>query len=77
MIALVVPNRQELAQQIAPGFGLDPDEALEMLPVVVGTVEEICDTLVERRERYGFSYIVLHEGEMEDFAPVVERLAGT
>jgi probable F420-dependent oxidoreductase len=76
MFAVVVPNRRELAEQMAPAFGLDPDEALEMPPAVVGTVDEICDILLERRERYGFSYIVIHEGEMEDFAPVVERLAG-
>ena len=44
--------------------------------VLIGTVDEIAETLQERRERYGFSYIVVMEPVMEAFAPVVERLAG-
>jgi hypothetical protein len=43
----------------------------------VGTVEEICETLRERRERYGISYLTVFERDMEAFAPVVARLAGT
>ena len=35
------------------------------------------DTLRARRERFGFSYIVVHEAEMEAFAPVVAELTGT
>ena len=38
---------------------------------------EIAETLRERRERFGFSYIVVHEAEFEAFAPVVAELAGT
>src|SRR5206468_3817089 len=70
-------SRREVAEQMAPTLGLEPDEALEMLPVLVGTVDELCEILLQRRQDYGFSYIVIHEGEMEDFAPVVARLAGT
>ena len=33
--------------------------------------------LRERRERFGFSYLVVHEAEMEAFAPVVAALSGT
>ena len=35
------------------------------------------ERLQERRERYGFSYIVVTEPNMEALAPVVARLAGT
>ena len=35
------------------------------------------ETLVRRREEYGFSYWVVHDGDIDAFAPVVERLAGT
>ena len=77
MLVAVVPNRREVAEQVAPSFGVEPDEGLEFPIVLVGDVEQICDTLLERRERYGFSYVVVHEPEMEAFAPVVERLAGT
>ena len=61
----------------APAFGLDPEVALDIPMVVVGTVDQICETLLERRERWGFSYYVLHEQDIDTFAPVVERLTGT
>ncbi|TMD45846.1 MAG: TIGR03621 family F420-dependent LLM class oxidoreductase [Chloroflexi bacterium] len=32
--------------------------------------------LLEQRDRYGFSYLQVYEGQMENFAPVVARLAG-
>jgi probable F420-dependent oxidoreductase len=74
-IEQVVPNRLEVAAQLAPAFGLTPEEALEMPIVLVGTVDEICADLVARRDKYGFSYIVVHD--MDAFAPVVAKLAGT
>jgi hypothetical protein len=36
-----------------------------------------CETLRERRERYGISYLTVFERDMEAFAPVVAQLAGT
>ena len=74
--ASVVPNRRELAEAMAPAFGLTADEALEVPLVLVGTVDELCETLEQRRERYGFSYWVVPDEAMEPFAPVVARLAG-
>ena len=43
----------------------------------VGSVEEIIETLQERRERFGFSYVVFSGGVMDDMAPVVAKLAGS
>lgn len=40
------------------------------------TTEQAVAYLQERRERYGFSYLQLSAGQMENFAPVVARLAG-
>jgi hypothetical protein len=37
----------------------------------------VCDTLVTRREEWGVSYVVFGDDQYEQFAPVVERLAGT
>ena len=70
-------DEKKAAADIAPLFGIDPDEALEMPLALVGSVDQICDTLQKRREEYGFSYIVVHDAEMDAFAPVVARLAGT
>jgi len=38
--------------------------------------ERVAEELEVRRDRYGFSYLVVADGDMEAFAPVVERLAG-
>ena len=40
------------------------------------STEDAVAQLLEQRERYGFSYIQVFEGQMENFAPVVVRLAG-
>ena len=71
----VVPNRSEVFERVAPMFSVTAGEAATMPIVLVGTVDQICDDLVARREEYGFSYVVLHE--MEAMAPVVARLTGT
>ena len=46
------------------------------LHVVKGSVEQIVEELLDRRERYGFSYIQVIGPLMEAFAPVVAQLAG-
>ncbi len=43
---------------------------------VVGTTDQMCDTLLRRREALGITYVVVGDELMEAFAPVVERLAG-
>ena len=42
--------------------------------VLYGSLEKCVETLQERRERYGFSYINLG-GDVESTAPLVARLA--
>jgi probable F420-dependent oxidoreductase len=74
-IEQITDNRLDFAAKMAPLFGIEPEAALEMPIAMVGTVDEICDQLVERRERFGLSYIVVHD--LAGFAPVVARLAGT
>jgi probable F420-dependent oxidoreductase len=64
-------------ENLAPLFGLTPDEARHVPVALAGTVEEITETLQQRREDYGLSYIVVHEPEMEQFADVVAKLTGT
>ncbi len=76
-LASVTDDRKTFAEAIAPGFGIAADEALEAGIALVGTVDEICDLMVARRDRWGVSYAVIGGDEMEMFAPVVERLAGT
>ena len=41
-----------------------------------GSVDQIADELIRRREAYGISYITVGEDAMEPFAAVVEKLNG-
>lgn len=76
-VASITDDAQALAEAMAPAFGVDPAEALSSGGVLAGTVDEVCETLVARREEWGVSYIVFGDDQYEEFAPVVARLAGT
>ncbi len=73
----VVPDRVAAVERLAQLLGIDPADVEGSPIALIGSVEEIIDTLRRRRAEYGFSYIVVHEGEMEAFAPVVAALAGS
>jgi probable F420-dependent oxidoreductase len=75
--AAVTDDPLEFAGRLAPVFGIGADEGLESGVVLAGTVDEICDTLVARRETTGVSYLVFGDEQLDAFAPVVARLAGT
>ncbi len=70
-------DRRSLAEAMAPGFGVTPDEALETPVVLAGTAEEMTDDVVARRDRWQMSYHVVNGDVIEQFAPVVAKLAGT
>jgi alkanesulfonate monooxygenase SsuD/methylene tetrahydromethanopterin reductase-like flavin-dependent oxidoreductase (luciferase family) len=55
---------------------LPPNRARAHPHALVGSVEQICDLVQERRDRYGISYLTVHERVADSFAPVVARLAG-
>ncbi len=73
----IVPDRDEATERLAQMMGVTSEQVDGSPIALIGTVEQIIERLVERRERFGFSYVVVHEAEMEDFAPVVAALAGT
>jgi probable F420-dependent oxidoreductase len=76
-VAAVTDDARGLAEAMAPGFGVSADEALSSGAVLAGSVDEVCDTLLRRREEWGVSYVVFGDDQYEQFAPVVARLAGT
>ena len=73
----VADRRTAAADDLASRFKVARDVVLETPYVLLGTIKEMCETLRQRRERYGISYLTVFERDMEVFAPVVERLAGT
>ncbi len=76
-LAMITDDRRSIAEAMGPALGLSPDAALATPHALVGTVDEVCDQLVERRERWGLSYIGLGVDALEAMAPVIARLAGT
>ncbi len=73
----VVDNRDEVLANIAPLFGVTPEEAADIPLAMVGTVDQIVESLQKRREEFGFNDIVVQGDAMDAFAPVVAKLAGT
>jgi probable F420-dependent oxidoreductase len=76
-VALVSDDRMSVADVLGPALGLTPTAALASPHALCGTVDEIVDDLVERRERWGLSAIGLSLDALDSFAPVVARLANT
>jgi len=73
----VTDDREALAEQLAPAFSISPAELLEFPHALVGTVEQIVESVEARRERFDASYIVVQHDAMEAMAPVVANLRGT
>lgn len=73
----VTADRDATLGQMAPMLGLEPAQLAEHPHALIGTVDQICDQLIERRERYGISYITFAGREIDAVAPIVERLTGT
>jgi hypothetical protein len=76
-LTAITDDAQGLAEQLAPLFGITASEALRSSAALVGTVDEVCAILEERREQWGASYVVVGADAFDAFAPVVARLAGT
>ncbi len=56
---------------------LGPNQVLDVPTLLIGTVRQMADALLERRERYGFSYVCVQERDLAAFAPVIELLSGS
>jgi hypothetical protein len=72
-------DHRQAAERLAvqQGWGAAAGElVLEMPSVAAGPADRVADELHVRRDRYGFSYLVVADDDMEAFAPVVECLAG-
>ncbi len=76
-LAMVTDDRDAVVDELAPAFGLTAEEAGATPHALVGSVEHICDQLIERRERWGISYLGLSADQLDAFAPVIAKVAGT
>lgn len=65
------------AEMMAPLFGVEPSEVLDVPVALIGSEDEMVERLQARRERWDFSYCVVQANAIDTIAPVVARLAGT
>ncbi len=81
---LITGDRRSAARAVADqrraSYGVSEDVVLESPHFAIGTVDQIVEDLRARRDRFHLSYVVVGRGgpsDIDAFAPVVERLAGT
>lgn len=72
----ITDDAKQAASGIASMLGVEP-EMVEQSPfALVGPTSKLIEDLIERRERWGFSYIIVGADDVESFAPVVAALNG-
>ncbi len=64
------------ADAVMARTGLDLPTLKAFPHAAVGSVDEICEELLRRREEFGFSAITVGDAHLDAFAPIAERLAG-
>ena len=80
MNTTVTDDRAGTLGLFAEMFGVSVADVADSPALLVGSVPEIVETLQERRERWGFNYVVVQQDGgrgMEQFPRVVAALAGT
>ena len=75
--AAVTNNTSATVAAMAQAMGMDPETMAHHPHALIGSVDEICETLEQRREIYGISYVTLSHRDMQMMAPVVQRLNGS
>ena len=73
----VADDQRAGAEELGSTRELTPEQILASPYYLIGSVDVIVKRLQMLRELYGFSYFTVLPGDMEAFAPVVTRLAGT
>ncbi|MFV0308070.1 MAG: TIGR03621 family F420-dependent LLM class oxidoreductase [Desertimonas sp.] len=73
----VTDDRAGTIDAVARTIEVDPT-MIERSPfALIGSVDQIVEDIVRRREQLGFSYLIVGAENVDEFAPVVARLAGT
>jgi probable F420-dependent oxidoreductase len=72
----VTNDRGGTADGIAAALGFEADDVLATPFALIGSPDQIADDLQARRERWGFSYVIVGAEDVDAFAPVVAELAG-
>jgi probable F420-dependent oxidoreductase len=76
-VCAITDDAMGFATAVAPGFDSTPEEVLGSGAALLGTIPEMIDQLVTRRDDWRVSNIVVGGDNFIDFAPVVAALAGS
>ena len=76
-VSIVTDDREGMAERMAPGFGMSASDVLASPHALIGTIDQMAETLQQRREQFGFSYVAFSGDGYEALAPLVKQLAGT
>ena len=75
---IAIEGRSQItAEAVSKRTGLEGDDLTTFPHSAVGSVDQVCEELIRRREEYGFSYITFGDAHLDAVLPIVERLAGT
>ncbi len=73
----VTNDRTAALDNIASAVGAE-SSMIEASPfALIGPPQQLVEDLLARRERWGFSYVIVGADDVEPFAPVVAALSGT
>jgi probable F420-dependent oxidoreductase len=76
-IVRVTDERDEFIASFSSAIGV-PTAFMEQSPfALVGPPGQMIEDLIARREKWGFSYVIVGADDIDSFAPVVAALAGT
>jgi probable F420-dependent oxidoreductase len=74
-IVMLTTDGAEVARGVGNAFGVSETDARDIPLTLIGTIDEMCDAIQRRQERWGFTYWIVPDDAMEIFAPVVARLS--
>ena len=75
-VCRVTDDALALGERLSARFGAPAEEVLRSPFILAGTLDELIDRLEERRARWGYSYFVVQEPSIDEFAPIVASLSG-
>ncbi len=75
-VCRVTDDASTVGERLSGRFGAPAEDVLRSPFILAGSREEIVERLEERRARWGYSYFVIQEPSIDEFAPIVAALSG-
>lgn len=72
----ITDDAERALVEVAKATGVDVDVLRDHPNVLIGSVDAVVDTLVERRDELLVNYVTVQQSQIDAFAPVVARLRG-